>query len=388
MNRRYFLFSAGTVVLGQLIAGCDNSPRQTLRIRLLKDSIPIQLLSEFQKLIKAPAAVDFALEEQLKNLFISLQAWQQPITKANPSQGFSLPFFSSSPPAIPHLTTLGDYWLAAAIQKELIQPLDIAEMAGWQQLPPRWQELATRNQLGLPDKKGKIWGAPYRWGWTAIAYRQNKFKSLGWQPQDWQDLWKPELKGRISLLNQPREVIGLVLKSLGSSYNTPDLDKVPKLKPKLQALSQQVKFYSSTTYLQPLLLEDTWLAVGWSADLLPLIKEDPDIKVIIPQSGTSLWADLWVQPATVSKDNPVLSPIQKQWIEFCWQPKAVNQISLLSTGASPAISQIKSPDIIKEVRENSLLFPDSQIFEKSEFLYPLSPSTTAQYRQLWSLING
>jgi putative spermidine/putrescine transport system substrate-binding protein len=211
---------------------------------------------------------------------------------------------------------------------------------------------------------------------------------LGWRPQDWQDLWKPELKGRISLLNQPREVIGLVLKSLGASYNTADLDKVPELKPKLQALSQQVKFYSSTTYLQPLLLEDTWLAVGWSADLLPLIKEDPDIKVIIPQSGTSLWADLWVQPAGVKKENSVLSPIQQQWIEFCWQPKAVNQISLLSTGASPATSQIKSIDIIKEVRENPLLFPDPQIFEKSEFLYPLSPSTTAQYRQLWSLVNG
>jgi spermidine/putrescine-binding protein len=42
--------------------------------------------------------------------------------------------------------------------------------------------------------------------------------------QDWADLWRPELAGRISMVDSPREVIGAVLKYMGASYNTKNID--------------------------------------------------------------------------------------------------------------------------------------------------------------------
>ena len=42
--------------------------------------------------------------------------------------------------------------------------------------------------------------------------------------KDWKDLWRPELAGRISMVNSPREVIGTVLKYMGASYNSNDID--------------------------------------------------------------------------------------------------------------------------------------------------------------------
>lgn len=42
--------------------------------------------------------------------------------------------------------------------------------------------------------------------------------------QDWKDLWRPELAGRISMVNSPREVIGAVLQYMGASYNTINID--------------------------------------------------------------------------------------------------------------------------------------------------------------------
>ncbi len=99
--------------------------------------------------------------------------------------------------------------------------------------------------------------SPYRWGSTVIVYNRNKFQELGWMPKDWSDLWREEVRSRISLLNQPREVIGLVLKKLGKSYNTENLDQVPGLEKELRTLNQQVKFYSSNTYLEPLIIEST-----------------------------------------------------------------------------------------------------------------------------------
>lgn len=42
--------------------------------------------------------------------------------------------------------------------------------------------------------------------------------------QDWADLWRPDLAGRISMVDSPREVVGAVLKYMGASYNTSDIN--------------------------------------------------------------------------------------------------------------------------------------------------------------------
>jgi putative spermidine/putrescine transport system substrate-binding protein len=289
------------------------------------------------------------------------------------------------------LVTLGDYWLEAAIEQKLIQPLEISELQGWKQLPSRWQELVKRDRSGKLDKSGPIWGAPYRWGTTAIVYRRDKFEDLGWIPKDWSDLWRPELRDRISLLNQPREIIGLTLKKLGFSYNTTNLSQVPNLKKELLALHQQVKFYSSDNYLEPLILEDTWLALAWSTDVLSLRSSYRQIEAVVPRSGTALWADLWVQPAQVatqsnSTETADLESLKKQWIDFCWQPKPAREISLFSHATSPIITDLNPADLPKDLRQNSLLLPDKSILDKSEFLKPLPKLAVEEYQALWKEI--
>lgn len=36
------------------------------------------------------------------------------------------------------------------------------------------------------------------------------------------------------------------------------------------------------------------MAVGWSSDVIPIAKRSSNVAVIVPKSGASLWADLWV----------------------------------------------------------------------------------------------
>lgn len=37
-----------------------------------------------------------------------------------------------------------------------------------------------------------------------------------------------------------------------------------------------------------------WVAVGWSSDVLPAVKRMRNVAMVVPRSGASLWADLWV----------------------------------------------------------------------------------------------
>jgi putative spermidine/putrescine transport system substrate-binding protein len=391
MNRRSFLIGTGTLALSQALVGCGS--KTTLRVQVLKNSIPAQLVNKFRRALKqadaGAVALEFTPEPQLAALFAQLQSWKlQASDEQSKSTAAAIPFTRTKTVPVADLVTLGDHWLAKAIQQQLIQPLDPTRLPGWQQLPPQWQTLVKRDRQGQLDPQGQIWGAPYRWGTTVIAYRVDKFKALGWTPTDWSDLWRPELQKHISLLNQPREVIGLALKQLGQSYNTQDLTTIPALKAKLQALHQQAKFYSSNAYLQPLLLGDTWLAVGWSTDILPLLQHHREIAAVVPQSGTALWADLWVRPATatLAASGNSGSSLLDQWISFCWQPEMAEQLSLLSRAASPMVTGSNRATVSPNLKANHLLLPDEQILQRSEFLAPLPDATVAQYHSLWTEI--
>lgn len=374
MKRRNFLLGISALTIGSVAGGCNQTA--ALTVEILKGSVPVQMASKFRSSQLGRPAIDFVPKLQLKALYQSLQTSKsQPATDNAPQTD---------------LVMMGDYWLQSAIQQKLIQPLNVKSLSQWSQLPERWQKIVQRNNQGYIDPKGQIWAAPYRWGTTVIIYRPDKFKTLGWTPKDWSDLWRPELRDRISLPDQAREVIGLTLKKLGYSYNTADLNTVKNLESELRKLHQNVKLYDSNNYLKPLILGDTWLAVGWSTDISPEVQYQNDLVAVVPQSGTALWTDVWVKPASVpsngDKDGNATPTLADRWIDFCWQPQVATQMSLLTDTTSPIVVGMKPEELPKALRNNSLLLPSNTILENSNFIQPLSKSSLEQYQKLWEKI--
>ena len=382
LSRRSLLFSASAFALGQLLTGCNGTSEAAVKIRLLEDSVPPPLLKVFQRQIKG-AAIDLSQSSQLADLFELLKTWKQ--QNGKPANGIEIPFFSAKPTPQMDLLTLGDSWLTPAIQQGLIQPLPLTEIAGWDLLPPQWQQFVRRDRQGLLSESGELWAAPYRWGTLMMVYRTEAFQQRGWTPTDWKDLWRSELKGQISLPDSARAVIGLTLKKLGQSVNLPDLPT--GLESELRSLHQQVKFYSSDTYLQPLILEDTQVAVGWSTDILPLLERDRRLAAVVPQSGTLLSADLWVRPALAPVATGDRLALLKKWIGFYWTPQTAAQLTLLSLAASPLFNPVSPATPVSDLlKSKSLLLPSAEIQQRSELLLPIATPTLEQYRRLWTTV--
>ncbi len=375
INRRRFLVSSSTLLVSYLLSGCD-SESSDLQIALLQGSLPLQLISGLSQQSNQLGRIKLKTKSNLKELYDLLltQQGKTALIKEN-KLSFRLPKFSKkSSTKNNDLVTLGNYWLTSAVKEQLIEPLEIKSLNNWQKISPSFQKLVTTNNQNNSSEIEQIWGAPYRWGFTMIAYRNDKFKSLGWQPRDWNDLWNEDIKDRFSLLNQPREVIGLILKKLGYSYNYEDIESIDGLLNQLQTLHQQVKFYDSQNYLQPLILGDTWLAVGWSTDILPIVERYNNISAIVPISGTALWADMWVKPKAKIENTDLDQKIY-QWIDFCWQTKSTKQINLFTKGMSPI-------EVSNNIKDQHLPIT-LDILNKSEFIEHLSPSSSPQYQKMW-----
>jgi putative spermidine/putrescine transport system substrate-binding protein len=384
MDRRSFLFGTGTFAIAQFLIGCGTKNKNTFTVELLKKSLPALVIDQYQKqLQKQKVDLKVSLQPQLQDVFQQLETWVIP-QKAGEQQNWWkwIPGMGKGETQLPgDLVTLGDCYLQHAIALKLIRPLDVGKLSQWSALPPKWQELVKRDESGFPSSQGKVWAAPYRWGSTMIVYRRDKFQDLKLQvPQDWSDLWRDDLRNRVSLLDQPREIIGLTLKKLGKSYNTQDLSTVPQLETELQALHQNVKFYDSDKYLEPLLLGDTLVSTGWSHDILPILARYPQLAAIVPQSGTAIWADMWVNPIGSKNQVDLLS----QWIDFYWQPQIANKISVLTKTNSPISTNITTKDIQPELQQ--LLVSNQALLEKSEFILPLPKEIEKQYRDLFDKV--
>ncbi len=418
LNRRSLLLALGLLGLNQVLAGCRASKQDLPRVRLLTGAIPVQILQAFQRYSQSQGqrGLAFVSSEQLADSFKLLQTWKKP---APTPARLGLP--TARPTPVDQLVLLGDFWLSAAIQQGLIQPLPVASLTGWQSLTAPWQQLVQRDRQGQPSSTGELWGAPYSWSNLVIAYNVEKFKQLGWQPQDWSDLWRPELRGHLSLPDSARLVIGLTLKKLGQSVNA-EVSAVPNLPEQLQTLQQQVMFYGSTNYLQPLILGDSWIAVGWSTEVQPTVERDRRIAALIPTSGTILSADLWVRPVGAGSSNaepnaepasspspstgvvasapsgsgsvapspaagPIpdladaLQPALQQWLEFCWQPNIAVQTAQLGAAASPVLINRDRTTLPAQLQADSLLLPPADVLNRSEFLLPVRDLEA--YRRLW-----
>jgi len=373
LSRRSFLrYAVLTTCASPFLAGCEANP--AVKVLVLNRSIPPQLLGRFRREIPE-TSLKFLLETNFETLYNRLELWQE--KDDTPERAFwqNLPFIGSKEAEIAQLVTLGNYWFEDAIAQNLIQTVAVDTIPQWQQLPPQFQQYVTRPE------KGQVWGAPYRFGSTVIAYNRPQFEKLGWFPQDWQDLWRDELKNRLSVVNQPREIIGLTLKKLGYSYNETDLGKIPNLEAELAQLNQQVKFYSSTHYLQPLVLDDVWATVGWSNDILPLQQRYRDIEVIVPASGTATWLDLWVQPNL--KMSETQQAVSQQWMNYCWQENPAWEISLWTDGLSPILLTTEGDRLPEDLRDNAFVRQSLAAFPDSEIIEPLPERANQQYNQLW-----
>ncbi|WP_008313866.1 extracellular solute-binding protein [Leptolyngbya sp. PCC 6406] len=391
MRRRTLL--TGMVAVAAAQAACQRTPTQRLRASILKDSLPPQLVQDFQRTQSQSLGFKSEVQGNLADLYRQLQRLQTGI----PSPRIRLPWTEPPDQRVPNWVSLGNDWLAGAIQQKLIQPFGVADLPHWPALSERWHTLVTRDIQGFPAANGSVWAAPYRWGALVMLYNRAPFEALGWQPQSWTDLWRSELAGRVILPRHPRLLLGIILKSLEESANHPDPTQVAELGARMAAMAgakpnpagtSPALTFADTHYIEPLIRGEAWVAVGWSTEIRPVLEGYRQLAAVVPEPGTLLSADLWVHPAPQQGARMPLSAPEQAWIDYWWQENTALPLTLFSQGLAPQLLDGTIGDLTPDFSAAQLLLPEGEIMANSEFLLPLAADSLAQYERLWQQLGG
>lgn len=221
-----------------------------------------------------------------------------------------------------------------------------------------------------PDHRYSI---PYLWGTVGIGYDAEAVPEM---PESWDVLWDPRYKGKISMLNDQREVIGAALRSLGWSLNSTNPGALEAAKRKLLAQKPLVKAYTSESYDQLLLSGEVVLVHGWGGAVARAMRERSSIRYVIPKEGATIWADCLVVLKS-SRNRELAMRFINYLLESDVAARTTNRIFFASSNREAM--KLVDPSI----RANPAVYPPDSAFERLEWVHDLGEAIRL-YDRVWT----
>jgi len=260
-----------------------------------------------------------------------------------------------------------DYMVDVLAKLQLLQALDKAKIPNASGLDPQFMK-----QSFDPENKYSL---PYAWGTAGIAINRDLYKG---EIKSWKDVFsKKDLAGKISLLDDVREVTGAALKANGFSVNSTNPDELAKAQATLKEFRPRLKMFRSEI-IDPLANKEIAVAHAYSVDALRANRksETHHIEYIIMEDG-----------GTKSIDNMVILKSAKNveeahaLINYFLKPET-NLAFIEACPAGPVLTATRAK-LPKDLADSKALFPPAAIMSKLESIHDVGEATRL-YDRLWT----
>jgi len=219
-------------------------------------------------------------------------------------------------------------------------------------------KLLEEHLQGLSFDPNQQFAIPYLWGTVGIGYDSEVFPT---PPDSWEILWDSRYRGRISMLNDQREVFGMALRSMGHSLNSQDPLLIEQVKDKLIRQKPLVKAYTSEHFDQLLVSGEVVLAHAWGGPIARAMRERPSIKYVVPREGGTIWTDCLAIPKSSRKPQLAMEFIN-YLLDVDVAVKTSNRLMFASA------NRLVKDRVGKEIRENSAVYPPLSTISRMEWM--------------------
>jgi spermidine/putrescine transport system substrate-binding protein len=262
------------------------------------------------------------------------------------------------------------YFISKMAKEGLLTPLDKTKLPNFSNLDP-----ALLNQGYDPANTLSV---PYFWGLSAIAVNSEKIDPK--KITAWADLWKPEFKGQVLLLDDVRETFAMALRSIGISGNTTVPADIEKGYRKLAALMPNVRKFDSESPKDAFLQGDVSIGVLWNGEAFLAQQENPKIVLIYPKEGAILWIDSLAIPKNAKRaDNA------HALVNFLMSPDIAKRNSEEVGYGTPNLAAMKLLD--PAVAQNPIAYPGADVLKKAELQVDIGDAITI-YEGFWQKLKG
>jgi len=249
----------------------------------------------------------------------------------------------------------------------LLSPLDRGLLTNIVHLDPMF-----RRPVWDPELR---WGIPYMWNGTGICY------FAGLEVEAWEDLWRSDLQGRITMLDDPVDVFAACLKKLGRSVNTRSADDLQEAKAEAVEQKELLRAYINAEVRDQLVAGDVLAAQLWSTTAQQAIDETDKLDFCYPSEGFPLYPDVAVALRESRRQE-----LAHKFIDYLLRPDVAAEIV---KGARTATANGSARELLPtELQENPVLYPPEEVLALGEWALTSSPEIQRLRDRLWTEIKS
>lgn len=258
--------------------------------------------------------------------------------------------------------TLTDWMAGRLIRQGYAQELNLDNIPNAANLLPSLQNVDFD-----PGRKHSL---TWQTGYAGIAWNKKAFPK-GLKSLD--DLWDPALKGRVTVLDEMRDTMGLLMLQNGvdvaGKWGESEFGAATDVLRK-NIDNGQIRQVKGNSYKQDFISGDAIAGIVWSGDVVQMnFENDDQWEFILPEAGGTLWSDnLMVPVASPHKTNA------EKLMDFYYDPAVAAEVAAYVNYICPVVGAKEEMEKIDpELVNNPLIFPTDQDLAKAHVFRSLEP---------------
>ncbi|MFO7881162.1 MAG: extracellular solute-binding protein [Kosmotogaceae bacterium] len=233
--------------------------KETLHIYSWSDYIPEEVIEGFEEEFNCNVIYD--TYDSNETMYAKLKAG---------ARGYDIAFPS------------GDY-TEIMIREEMLIPIDKSKI-------PNFKFLDTNVLSMIKYDPNNEYSVPYQLGSTGIAVNTLYVDEY---EKSWSIYEREDLKGKMTLLDDMREVFGAALKYLGYSVNTTNTEYLQQAKEVILEWEENIVKFDNEVFAKGVISGEFWVVHGYGENIYYEGTEEElkNIEFFIPEEGSTLWID-------------------------------------------------------------------------------------------------
>lgn len=234
---------------------------------------------------------------------------------------------------------------------------------------------------------GRQHSVPWQSGITGIAYNRKK---LGREIKHTADLWKPDLRGRVTLLSGLDEAFALLMQGNGVDVTRWTADDFHRMIDRIRGLVSKghIRRFTGNDYIKDLDSGDVLAAQAYSGDVIQLQADNPDIEFVVPQEGAELWAESLMIPNLADHKRNA-----ERLIDYYYEPEVAADLAAWVNYVCPVpaardvLASSKDKDRAA-LAEDPLIFPDDAMRKRLVIARDITSKERTEFAKEWNAIVG
>lgn len=281
------------------------------------------------------------------------------------------------------LVALTDWMAARFIRLGWVEELDHSKIPNISNLEPSLQSPPFD-----PERKYTL---PWQTGNTAIGYNP---ELTGRELTSINDIFDPAFEGRVSMLTESRDTLGLVMLGMGIEPETCTMDDIHAAIDKIQPYvdSGHIRRFTGNDYGSDLVSGDLAACFAWSGDVVQLQLDNPNLQFLIPEEGLMLWADNMMIPKGSTNVDEA-----HEWMNFVYEPRVAAKIASWVNFIPPVagtrealleLAEEIDDEELAALADDPLIFPDEETKAKSHIFRGLSEEEEREMDEAFQALIG